>query len=406
MKARIFISAVFLFFAAGCFNFLTAGVRYVPVADISVSAGGVSRAGGSPSYGADSAVYFTPAIVFGSESSFLPIVSFRYSGFRHLRELAGGDVLFRESAEGGINLVYKTSLYGADARLRAAYRENFINEAKDEDWSEGLFDHRRFLLGAEAGGEILGYDFSFSADYLEVKFPNYESLVKDFEGAFDSEPLKELSREAGGNVLDYSELVLGLSASPEKTAARQLGYSYSLGIRDYSDQRKVESDGSFSSDKRRDVLNSLGADLRLPRGRFLFGVSGEASYLSSNQNLYEAPAAEFIEDYYSWIEGALGVSASYYTSEDPGSLLKMKWETRLRSYIIREARDEKGNYTGDNHIREESSITLSWRHRLFEGFYSLISLKGSFNSSNTEYEGNYVYNFETFNYSMGLNWRY
>ncbi|MDA3792357.1 MAG: hypothetical protein PF545_01700 [Elusimicrobia bacterium] len=400
-----------LVFVLVCSNNIYAEAVFTPVADISLNGGQYFLEAEPSSFGGSANIDFAPALNFSKESALIPMINMGYNGTQDVHDLVGGGTLTRESADIGGTLKYITNIAGLKTKLRVNYKKSLINETKDEDWTDGLFDYNRILFGAQAERLFAGYDVSLAVDFYSAQFPNYASLVsqteEEFNSSIDTNTHTEISQNAGTNVLDYSDIKAGIDASKKHTDVLSAAYGYSIDLRNYADQTVVESNGSFSSGKRKDTINSINAGLDYAYRRAVIGLKSEMSILSSNQNSYDADATKFIDNYYSYIKGAVTPSFALYLGKGERlSRFRMWWDIDLTGYAGRLAREEEGGYVTDKVKQLDNSFGISYRYPVFDSFYAHMQFSRRAASSNMKYEGNYKYNYTATNYYAGLNWQY
>ncbi len=398
-------------FSFGLYNRVEAEIKYTPVADISVSGGQYFLQGDPSSLGGNASIYFSPALNFNPETSLIPILSLNYSGTRDVRELVGGDTLTRQTGDGGINLIYVTSFSDIKTRVRTGYRKSLINETKDEDWSDGLFNYNRILFGVQGEKKIFGYDISLSGDYYRMNFPNYSSLVsearEDFETSIDTYTYTEISENAGENVLNYSNIMVRLKGAKNYTGNLSAAYSYGVDLRNYDDQTIVQKAGSFSETLRSDLVHTFTAGLDYRYKKAVLGLENKTTFLSSNQNSYDSRTPKYIDNFYSYSATSFIPSLTLYLGdENKISSFNINWYISLRKYNDRLAREEDGDYTEDNIKQLYNNFGLSYRYPVSNNIYAFARLNRQVVSSNMDYEAAYKYNYTATNYSLGVNWQY
>ncbi len=388
-----------------------AGVNFTPVADISLNGGQYFLEAEPSSFGGNASIYFSPALNFSKESALIPVVSLGYNGTQDIQNLVGGGTLTRENADIGGTLKYITNIYGIKSKVRVNYKKSLINETKDEDWTEGLFDYDRVLFGVQGEKKLAGHELALMLDYYTVKFPNYASLVsqskKDFKTSVDTVTHNEISQNAGENVLDYSDIKIGINAAKKYSDNFSANYGYSIDLRNYNDQTIVDSDGSFASDERKDIINTINAGLEYAYRRAVVGFDCKTAILSSNQDSYDADATKYVDDYYSYIKGIFTPSVSLYVGKgEQLSRFKMWWDIDLTKYSGRLARAADGDYTADKVKKSDNSFGLSYNYPIFDDLSAILYFSRRTADSNMKYEGNYKYNYTATNYYAGLNWQY
>ncbi|MGM0568136.1 MAG: hypothetical protein ACQESB_02835 [Elusimicrobiota bacterium] len=378
-----------------------------PVTYASLTGGQYFFEGNPSSFGGNFSLYFSPAVNFSDTRALVPVFNIDYRGMRDVRELVGGNALTRQTADYGLSFVYVSSFGDYKTRLRLGYAQSLINETKDEDWGGGLFDYTRLLSGAQAQRSFGDWDINASAEFYALSFDNYDSLVRkgeeEFKTAVDTTTYREISGDAGKNVLDYYNAALTLQGARPLGRSTIADMSWRGDLRMYADQPVIQDEGRFSSDKRLDMLNTFSASLTYRKEKVEAGISGEGRLLISNQNSYDASGAKYVQNFYSYTDIALSPELSFYLGQEGKKQLSFSWSVVLKFYADRPVREEDGAYTDDSIINRENSISVSYLHPVSENLKALAGASHLVSSSNMSYEQSYRYNYSTANYYAGLN---
>ncbi len=406
MKKLLFILVVL---TGLCVSIVNAGMKVTSVANILLSGGQYYLDNDPSSFGGNLSVYFSPVINFSPKKALVPVFNIDYNSTSDVHELAGGGTLRRQSVESGGTIKYIHTLKDFKLKGRIGYKQSYISETNDEKWGEGLFDYSRLLFGAEASKTISEHDCSLSCDYYNVNFPNYSSLIyeEEYETSIDTKTYTEISNNAGEDVLNYSNIALTLKARKDYTAYINVYYSCRFDLRNYKDQTLVRSDGSFSSDKRIDIINTLIAGLEYKFKRTAIELGNETRFFNSNQNSFDANVAKFIKNFYSYYSTEFSPGVSLYLGTGSSlSRLKLWWKIELKHYISRLSQDTNANYLTEKVGQTDNGFGISYRYPVMENFFVTAEFNRRTVSSNMKYEANYKYNYTVSNYFLGINWQY
>ncbi len=316
------------------------------VADLTVRGGQYFLDGKSSSFGWNSSLYFAPVVNFSGGDILIPVFNMNYRGTRDVRELVGGDTLVRQTMDYGLYTKYTRNYGKTDLSLRFAANQSLINETKDESWGSGLFDYFTLMGGAEFARGLGIHQAVLSADYYSTSFSNYASLVSEIDGdefgqaLDDSDLYAEISENAGENVLDFRGAAIGAALISEY-GRTMLNYGWRIDLRNYPDQYLVKSDGSFSSSKRKDTVNTVTFSINRPVKRTMLGADTELMFFSSNQNSFDAPATKFLEDFHSYTSWRFSPVAVIYLGRR-FSQLSLRGFVGATYYSSRLARNKKG----------------------------------------------------------------
>jgi hypothetical protein len=236
MIAMLFLSAL---------NSYSATVN--PDFDISVFGGKYYLDSKSSSIDLNVNAVASPVINFDENNSLYPVYMGYYTGIQDVQELVGGDVLVRERMGHSLSLKYVYSNDFNYIKPRLSYSLDYINEAKDESWGEGLFDYHTFSAGVDFEQERPDATYMETFDFFNVHYPNYSSLITESETILDTTTYKELSQNAGKDVLDSRNYRAGFSyiRFPENLTVT---YSLDFTYKDYFDEAVINDQGSFESD--------------------------------------------------------------------------------------------------------------------------------------------------------------
>ena len=360
--------------------------------------------GSATSVGGNADILVTPVVQFSDRWSVFPTYSGFYRGTQDIQSLAGGGRLFRDST--GHSLLIKDVHTLGHWKLKPSVGGSFewLREAKNEGWGQGLFDYRKANAGLEAefNSESMGGGRA-AYDYYQLAFPNYQSL----ESAQDPTLSREL---AGTDVLDNTNHMATVGIWTPLPGRGRLEMTGFLDERHYGDQPVVNDQGQLTSEERKDHLRNLGAhvvNLFPP----LFGVRGEGSVgysygtQTQNQDHYDVKQSLFLANYYDFEEWRLSPQISARLNQDRVSVsLGGFYERRL--YTDRPAQDTAGGYVNEKFYVTTAITRLGIAYSLTAR--TKLRLDGSlgWSHSNTNYEDIFRYNYRTAGYGVGFSYDY
>ncbi len=390
-----------------CTCALFSEVKVTPVASAFLG-GGQYFLENNNSFGGNIDLYLCPVVNFSKDTALLPMYIGSYRGTKDVRELVGGGTITQEVQNHNVNLKFVTKFsetlkFGA----RAGYKLEYLKETKDERWAKGLFDYSRPVIGVEFEKIFGGNSLKAGLDYSIMTYPNYQSLIsKDaFKISLDTTTYRELSTNAGKNVLDTSNISFALSWLRAISESSHWRISNDFIYKNFMDQKVVKDDGSFSDALRTDMLNTLGGSYNLSFSRLRMSIADSIRFHYSNQNSYDAKRTKYIPSHYNFIENLFIPSLTFYLGEfEPYTALSLFTEFSNRFYLERLAQNSSGEYLSEKTHQSTQTAGISLNYPLFKGLSAKLTSSYRTTSSNMKYEGNYKYNYSVFNYFLGINW--
>ncbi len=384
-----------------------AGPRYIPVVSGLFSTGQWYFEGTKSEIGGNAALTFVPVLQFKG-TSLLPTIQSNYHGTRTAEELAGGNTLFQDTWENGVNV---KAVHGLNSnwsiKENAGIRSKWFRETAEETWNHGLYDYRIFNIGTELERKwgkqtsvSLGYDFSL------LRFPNYVSL----ESTQGSDRAREF---AGTNVLDEQIHLMSLRARTPlfwRMGATVQGY---FSPRFFTDQHIVELTGLLTSTLREDTYS--GGTISLDRGftpikktKLLTSIVYGHSNLDSNQNHYDANQTQFISNFYDYSQNSIGTQLTFAFGNAARSpmLIDFGYIYSHRTYGSRVIQDENGGYLTEKLYQTEQAINLGFSYPLSKNFRVRTTSNFGQSRSNNKYESVYRYNYHNAEYQFGFTYDY
>ena len=394
--------------------YLSAEVRLIPVADVSVLGGQYFLEGESASLGGNVSAFVVPTINFSPKTALLPMLNFNYRGTKDVEELVGGGTLTQQSLDIGplsLKLVHKfdDTMKG---KLRLGYKVQYLKETEDEKWGEGLFDYGRTTLGFEFEKMLKKVNLKLGFDYYTMRYPNYSSLISEsgFETSIDTTTYTEISENAGENVLDYNAVGFSIEGNKGLNEKLSVKASYGFSRRGFADQSIVNENGSFKDELRKDNAHNFDLGLTLNTGRTSINLIDTIQLYSSNQNSYDAGRTKYIPDFYSFFQNGFSPVLSVYLGKaKPYKKLSLFLDVSYRSYSERLSQDSEGNYRDEKIHQNINTVGLGFVYpleRLSKGLSFRVNTNYRTCSSNMKYEENYRYNYYTFNYFAGVEFEY
>lgn len=401
----------FIFFIISSVAFCE--VKITPVARLDILGGQYFIEDKSTSFGGNTSIFVSPAINFNKNHALVPILFLTYRGTKDVRELVGGGTLTQECLDVGpfgVKYVHKISS-GLKLKFKTTYKIEYLKETKDEEWQKGLFDYHKLTIGGEVENKLTeNLSFRTSIDYFTVRYPNYQSLVSKYQTSIDTTTYTEISENAGKDVLDYDSIDCFIESSYSLSQNILLQVTYDLTMRNFRDQHIVKSDGKFDKTLRNDVSHVLRLNTLLNFERITISLADTIKYYDSNQNSYDASFTKFTENSYDHIENMLSPSINFKLgNKEPYINLSLWWEITYRNYLSRLAQNETGEYTNEKLWQQTNVLCTSFTYpvdKLLKGLSFKILTSYNIVSSNMKYEKFYKYNYSSYNYFAGVEFKF
>ncbi|MFC1546259.1 hypothetical protein ACFL4O_00885 [bacterium] len=345
-----------------------------------------------------------PAIKFSDELSLIPSYYGMYKGTKDAAELAGGDTLFQESMSHTVILKLIRDYGILKVKPKVSYRQELINETKDEEWGQGLFDFNKISGGIELEKELmspflrklrLGYDF------YRIKFPNYESLETKYG--------TELATTSGmgKDVLDFDTNEIYVQSEWGFFSKLFSKLYYYTAFKSFGDQYLITSEGTYNSGLREDTSNTLTLNFSLPVKRSVFGFDYVARSYSSTQDHYDATYLKYVKDYYDYDESFFSPSYTIRIGDSENPIqYYFSYSHTLRDYSGRFKQTNDGSYSTDLINITSNAFTVVTLRPITKNISFKASIYYEIQDSNMEYEQTYTYNYDIFTYFLGLSYQY
>ncbi len=289
-------------------------------------------------------------------------------------------------------------------RLRpsAAYGFNLTRTAANEVWGEGLYDSK-----SVGGGLAVDYTFElFDRDgtltgnwlYRNIKYPNYTDIIREFQGT-DSQV------ELAAGLKDQKFNELGLMVNWSRFFAR-----FRYNFIDYSNERVVESNGTYGAQKQKDtnVILSAGANQKV----WIFETAPEISYTlhRSNQNflLFQSatdPSPVFASNYYDYNETDLNLPLFLNFTKKWALNLGVNW--KHRGYNSRQPREGTNSFiAGKTQSNDFVTLTGGLRKKMNEVASMFLTYSQVVATSNNKFQRYLPSNYTGQSISLGFQLTY
>jgi len=407
-RERRYWVAVMAVTAAFLFQEKLQSATFLPVINGDASMGQWYFEGKNSALAGNFLMNVTPAVRYSNRFALIPTIYTNYRGTRSAEELAGGNTLFQDTWENGVNLKAVHGL-NRDWKLREniGYRTKWFRETTNETFTNGLYDYNIANIGTEIERDFHGAFVALGYDFSLLKFPNYKSLES-------SQASNDLAREyAGSNVLDANVHLLSLRAATPFVWSIKNSYQVFYSPRLYDSQTVVAASGLLTPEKRKD--NYLGANLSMERA---FPVSVKSSLstmlfysysaMDSNQNHYDARVTKFIPNFYSYTQNQIGTQVSFSLVRTPSGpmMFNVGYSYSKRDYSDRVTQTVDGAYNTEKLSTTETDITLGYSYPLARSLRLTVNATFGRSRSNNNYEAVYRYNYSNSNYLFGFHYEY
>jgi hypothetical protein len=409
MKRNPIVLSLLSLFIAGCPAF--AKITVSPIANLDIAGGQYWVTGEAPAgFGGNLDLLISPVITFSPVTTLLPIYSGKFSSTKDVTELVEGGTLTRQLQDHAISFkLIRVLPSNLKLKFRAGYKLEYLLEAKEETWGNGLFDYNKLIAGIEGEKNMGPNDLRAGLDFYTMRYPNYQSLVTQsgFQTAIDTTTYSELSSEAGKNVLDYD--AVSFFADFSRAPSKELSWSVDCGVmlKSFIDQKIVQNSGMFSRDLRKDVSLSVKPGISYVTPRAALAFCNSFDFYDSNQNSFDAGNSHFTRDHYDYFEDTLSPSITFNLGL-PARPVKLSfyWEISYRSYIERLAQNADGSYSDAKELQVKNLTGVTLLYPVTGSLSARFSTTYMDASSNMRFESTYKYNYYTLNYFLGINWQY
>lgn len=389
-------------------------IKIVPVGNLELLAGQYMLQTEATTVGGNFNFSFSPVISFSPKTALLPIFFATYRGTKDVQELVGGGTLVQEYLDlGPVSLKFLYKLNNTTKfKFKTGYKIEYLKETADEQWQKGLFDYNKTNFGAEIEKSLKNktVNLRLSFDYNITKYPNYASLISQFQTTLDTTTYSELSENAGENVLDNNSSDIGLEFGYKFSSFAETKMFYTYSLKNFVDQKIVNETGKFTSDLRTDVLHLLNLNFNFKLVNTIISLTDTVQYYSSNQNSYDAGRTQYIPKFYNFYQNTVSPMVQLFLGPvEPKTKFGICYELSFRQYLERLSQDSEGNYLNEKVYQNTNTvgITVSYPlNNLLSGLFIKFNANYCTVSSNMKYEKYYKYNYYVTNYFLGFVWEY
>lgn len=354
-----------------------------------------------------------PAVKMNENWAILPSFHSAFQGTQQVLDVVGAGSLFQSQWDNrlGVKGIYTPtdSSWRFKPSLNVKYQ--FLQQTKDEKLGSGLFDYYKADLGLDVE-YVYKEPFGIRAglNVFETRFPNYTSLESQAATNFQGQ---SLARElVGDHILDTRSMLatLGVEGPIHERLIGELnaGMMYQR----FPKQHIVSANGDLVADLRQDVLTSVSTALKMPtelnsdlRALGTFDLS--ASYMSSNQNSFDATQAKYIPYYYNFGEIKAGPNLRLlFGPVRSATIVGLGMTYWYRKYPYRPTQNDSGLYTGGSTKMHNWMVNASLLYPMAPHFSVAFNIQHGRATSNQSYEQFYRYNYTTTNYLFGFTYDY
>ncbi len=354
---------------------------------------------------------FAPAIKVSETWSLLPSAFAGYQGTRPLTSVLGTATVNQQSAEGrlGVRGIYARPQSRWIFKPHILYGMKFLKETTDENWGQGLFDHRQQAVGVEV--ERMGDDMStlrFDITWFNETYPNYTTL--ESQAALQFAGLTVARELVGDHILDHSGYQFSLSGD-HTLGQRAMGMAKASVVWSRFDrQHVIDEGGQFTQPTRSDLLTDVALTARMPHewnadlrafGALEFGLTAN----TSNQNGYDATRGRFNPGFYDFVEWRMVPSASLTIGPPRRPVTvtaRVSWKTRR--YPHRPPQEATGAYGSGVLQSTELGGGLSLSYPMAPRLRLIFSLDRVSASANQDFQAFYRYSYQSTTALAGVRW--
>ncbi len=355
-----------------------------------------------------------PAMKFNDNWALLPSLQSNYEGTEQTLDIVGGQTLFQSQWDNRAALRGVYTPDGSDWRIKptTSFKYEMLQETKDEQLGAGLFDYYQWDLGVDA--EYVYRDpFNFHAgvDYFQTSFPNYTSLESQAATSFGGQ---SLARElVGDHVLDTQNALFTIGVDGPVYERLVLEGGAMVLYERFPKQHVVDSQGDLVTSLREDVQTTLMAGIKMPTElnsdlRILPSMDFAGTYVTSNQNNFDAAQTAYLPYYYNYGELRLNPSFKVLIGDPKTPVV---WNVAgnfwYRHYPYRPTQDTNGAYQGGTSIHTDNwMFTTGLTYPMAPHFDLVFNFQYGQGTSNMHFEQFFTYNYTVSNYMFGFSWSY
>lgn len=345
-----------------------------------------------------------------------------YSGFKQVDELAGGGTLFQQSWDNSLDGTWIQRFDGGySLKPHMGVTQELFRETNDETWGNGLYDFYRYNVGVTWErktrlGLSTPWTYQLSYDAYYTHYPHFTTLASEFGAALGAP-------NPGAHTLDSITNQLAFRNDFDLPGFATLSALYSVSMVEYPQQKIVDSNDDYLAGDRSDAYQylSVSGNKRLTdwdlgrvsswtsdwgRVRPFVGLGVSVSDLFSNQNNFDEDPAhlQYEPGYFNYWETHVAPNVSM-TFLKTMATLRVAYDFGYRGYTSRLSQNADGTYTGTimHQYLQTANLDVSWP--LYRGLELKVKGIWSLSRANTQFEETYVYNYDSYNYFVGLGWK-
>lgn len=354
-----------------------------------------------------------PAMRFDDNWSLLPSLQSTYQGTEQTLDVVGGQTLFQSQWDNRLAVRGIWQPTGSEWRLKpyTSFKYELLQETKDEQLGSGLFDYTQWDTGVDA--EYVYRDpFSFHAgvNYFQTAFPNYTSLESQAATQFAGQ---SLARElVGDHILDTQNAMFNIGADGPIAERFVVEGGATVLYSRFPNQHLVDQAGNLTTPLRNDIQSSVMTGLKMPTElnsdlRLLPALEFAGTYVSSNQNSFDATQTRFLPYFYNYAELRVNPSFKVLVG-DPKTPIVWGLNTNYwyRRYPHRFTQDQNGLYQSDHIYTANWMVGSSLTYPMAPHFNLVFNFQYGRGTSNQHFEQFFTYNYTVTNYLFGFSWNY
>lgn len=285
-----------------------------------------------------------------------------------------------------------------------------VNETRDENFGDGLYDYRQLGGGLESSWETFKSasredNLRLGFRYLRREYPNYRSLLSLFNpnGSIET------------NEKDLDGYKINLSHDTKSKSDWSWGLEGIFFFKDYTDKKTIDSNGIRTSDTREDFVEGANVYISHPvQTNFIFRLDGQFQATQSNLDFYDTHNTpgfsddDFVKDYFDNFTFLVKPSLTYFQKwgEDRNFTVTADYTFNALHYTGRKAQNTAGQYQADDQqdythiftgkVNVPATPNISW---VSFGSYAV-------GDSNQDFESFYLYNYDLWTAVTGISFKY
>lgn len=283
----------------------------------------------------------------------------------------------------------------------------FVNETRDEDFGDGLYDYRDWGGGIESAwtlsrGKDRQNELRLGFRIFDREYPNYFSLITEIGGQEEKEK-------------DFIGYKTNLSYDSFSREGWGWGAESVTLYKDFTDKQTIDFNGIRQGETREDILQYFNMNLTHPvTSQIRFRLDGQFAVNFSNLDFYDTRNTvsladdHFEKNYFDYY--GFSIKPSFIYSRDLGESkifsVQLSYLFNALIYTDRNVQNPSGAYQSE----EERDYTHTLSVRTSYPITPNISWVNLFNytvaASNQEFEQFYLYDYDLWNILSGISFKY